>query len=481
MQKGDEMTNVDENLALAPASELAELIAAKQVSPVEVTELYFKRIEELDGRFNAYLTLTQEQAMQDARSAETAVMNGDSLGPLHGVPISIKDLEMTRGVRTTSGSLVFKDRVPEEDSVVVERVKSSGAVILGKTNTPEFGFRGSTENRLGEPCRNPWNPQRTPGGSSGGAAASVLAGMCSIATGSDGGGSIRIPASFCGIYGIKPSQGRVPRYAGAGAAVAANQLGQSGPLSRTVRDSAILLRLLAGYDSRDPTSLRDAPGDYVAALVQDISDLRIAWSPDFGYAPVDPEVVSITSEAARVFEELGCVVDDSKLKLEEPGKGFRVIFSTNVYAGLGHLLEEQGDELTDYVREGLEFGRDTTGADYARALGYRDVLKAQFADLFEEYDLILSPTMAVPAFPVGEAPAQIAGVDVDPFLGFLPFTYPINMIGNPAASVPCGFSSDGLPIGLHIIGRFGDEETVLAASAAFERVRPWIQNRPELV
>ena len=474
------MTNEDENLALAPASELAELIATKQVSPVEVTELYFKRIEELDGRFNAYLTLTEEKAMQDARSAETAVMNGDSLGPLHGVPISIKDLEMTRGVRTTSGSLIFKDRVPEEDSVVVERVKRSGAVIMGKTNTPEFGFRGSTENRLGEPCRNPWNPERTAGGSSGGAAVSVLAGMCSIATGSDGGGSIRIPASFCGLYGIKPTQGRVPRYAGAGVAVVASQLGQSGPLSRTVRDSAILLQLLAGHDSRDPTSLRDAPGDYVDALDRDISDLRIAWSPDFGYAPVDPEVVSITSEAAKVFEELGCVVDDSKLKLEEPGESFRVIFSTNVYAGLGHLLEERGDELTDYVREGLEFGRDITGADYARALGYRDVLKAQFADLFEQYDLILSPTMAVPAFPVGEGPAQIAGVEVEPFLGFLPFTFPINMIGNPAASVPCGFSSDGLPIGLHIIGRFGDEETVLAASAAFERLRPWIQHRPEL-
>ncbi len=173
-------------------------------------------------------------------------------------------------------------------------------------------------------------------------------------------------------------------------------------------------------------------------------------------------------------------MDDSTLRLEEPGERFRVIFSTNLYAGLGYLLNERGDELTDYVREGMEFGRDTTGADYARALGYRDMLKAQFADLFEEYDLILSPTMAVPAFPVGEAPARIAGVDVDPFLGFLPFTYPINMIGNPAASVPCGFSSDGLPIGLHIIGRFGDEETVLAASAAFERVRPWMQHRPEL-
>ena len=469
---------IDEDLAFAPASELAESIAKKQVSPVEVTELYFNRIEKFDPKLNAFLTLAHDEAMETARAAEESVMRGDKLGPLHGVPISIKDLELTKGIRSTSGSLVFKDRVPDEDSVVVERVKQAGVVILGKTNTPEFGFRGSTENRLSDACRNPWNTERTSGGSSGGAGAAVAAGLCSIATGSDGGGSVRIPSSFCGIYGIKPTQGRVPRYGGAGALLVANQLGQSGPMSRTVRDSALLLQVLAGYDSRDPGSLRDKPGDYLAAVEKDVKGLRIAWSPDYGYAPVDPEVIEVAGKAAKAFEEMGCTVEDVDFALDAPVEPFRILFSTNVYAAQGHLLDERADDLTDYVREGLEFGRDVTGADYAKALGYIDKLKAQFADLLDKYDLLLSPTMAVNAFPVGQNPAVIDGREVDPFVGYLPFTFPINAIGHPAASVPGGFSSDGLPVGLHIVGRMGDEETVIAASAAFEKARPWIQHRP---
>ena len=469
---------VDENLAYIPTSELVGLIASKQVSPVEITELYFSRIDRLDSQLNSYLTLNHDEAMRSARAAEDAVAKGDALGPLHGVPISIKDLELTKGIRTTSGSLAFKDRVPDEDSIVVERVRNSGAIILGKTNTPEFGFRGSTENRLGNACRNPWNTERTAGGSSGGAGASVVAGLCSLATGSDGGGSVRIPASFCGTYGIKPAQGRVPRYGGASATLTANQLSQSGPMSRTVRDSAMLLQVMAGFDPRDPASLRDKPADYLSALDVDITGLRIGWSADFGFAAVDPEVVEIAASAAKAFEDLGCQVEESDLALDSPQEPFRVIFSTNVYAGLGFLLDEQPGQLTDYVLEGLENGRRYTGADYVKALGYRDKLIAQFTDQFDKYDLILSPTMPIPAFRAGENPTMIAGVEVDPFLGFLPFTFPINMIGHAAASIPCGFSSDGMPIGLQIVGRSGGEETIIAASAAFEKARPWISQRP---
>ncbi len=236
---------MDEQLAFSPAMELRDLIARKQVSPVEVTELYFSRIDRLDSKLNSYLTLTRDEAMASARAAEQAVVRGDALGPLHGLPISIKDLELTKGIRTTGGSLAYKDRVPEEDSIVVERVRGAGAIILGKTNTPEFGLLGMTENRLGDHCRNPWNTGRTSGGSSGGAAASVIAGLCSLATGSDGGGSVRIPSSFCGIYGIKPTQGRVPRYSGAAAPALANHLSQSGPMTRTVGDSAMLLQVMA--------------------------------------------------------------------------------------------------------------------------------------------------------------------------------------------------------------------------------------------
>ena len=473
------MPSIDQDLAFTPATELRDLIAAGQITSVELTELYLSRIERLDGQLNSYLTLTPEIALAQAKRADEATAMGVSLGPLHGVPISIKDLEMTRGVRTTSGSLVFADRTPDEDSVVVERVLNAGAVMLGKTNTPEFGHRGTTENLLGPPCRNPWNTDYTPGGSSGGAAAGVVAGLCAISTGSDGGGSIRIPASFCGLYGIKPTQGRVPRYAGRGGQAIANQLSQPGPVTRTVRDAATLLQTLAGWDARDVSSLRQAPGDYAGALERDISGLRIAWSDDYGYAPVDPEVVEVCSAAAREFEQMGCTADDPGFALDSPQEHFRVVFATNSFASSGYLLELRPDDLTDYFRESMEFAATLTAADYARALGGFDELRVKFDALFEKYDLLLSPTMPVTAFPIGEHPNTIGGRTIDdPSFGYLPFTYPINAIGHPAASVPCGFSEDGLPIGLHIVGRKGDEETVLAASAAFEQARPWARLRP---
>ena len=469
---------MDEQMAFAPATELLQLIADKKVSPVELTELYFDRIERLDSRLNSYLTLTQDEAMETARAAEKAVVAGEELGPLHGLPISVKDLEMTKGIRTTGGSLVFKDRVPDEDSAVVERVRKAGAVILGKTNTPEFGLLGESRNRLGDHCRNPWNTERTSGGSSGGAGAALVAGLCPLATGSDGGGSIRIPSSFCGVYGIKPTQGRVPRYSGAAAPAVANQFSQSGPMSRTVADSALLLQVMAGHDRRDPTSLRETPPDFMAGLSKDVRGLRVAWSADYGYAAVDPEVVEVASRSAQVYEELGCSVEESDLAMDAPFDAFWTIFSANAYTSYGGLLESRADQLTEYARGCIENGEKMTATDYSRAVAYVDRLKAQMADLFEEYDLLLSPTMAVPAFPVGQAPAEIGGREVHPFWGYLPFTFPINMIGHPAANIPCGFSSDGMPIGLHVVGKRGDEKTVIAASAAFERARPWADRRP---
>ncbi|MGQ4809425.1 Acylamidase [Candidatus Entotheonellaceae bacterium PAL068K] len=472
----------DEQLAFTPASELAQLIANKQVSPVEMTELYLARIERLDGQLHSYLTLTQDAAMRDARAAEAAVVRGDQLGPLHGVPISIKDLQMTRGIQTTSGSLAYQDRVPEVDSAVVERVRQSGAIILGKTNTPEFGLLGASENRLGPECRNPWNPERTSGGSSGGAAAAVAAGLCSIATGSDGGGSIRIPASFCGIYGIKATQGRVSSFTGVVASPHANLISQQGPMSRTVRDSALLLQALAGYDPRDPGSLRAPLPDFIAALDTEVRGLNIAWSPDYGYAGVDSEVLEVTTRAAQVFAELGCTVDPTDLTLEAPFETWWVLFAANAYATQGHLLEQEPDPLSWYGRMVIEDGKAFTAAAYARALGERDRMVARFADVFEAYDLLLSPTMATTAFPVGQYPDDIGGKRNAnrKAWSFLPFTHPINTIGHPAASVPCGFDANGMPIGLHIVGRKGDEETVLAASAAFERARPWIGHRPHV-
>ena len=465
------------DIAFKSASELRDMVREKQVSPVELVRLYFERIESLDSQLNAYLTLVQDEALEAARDAEDAVMRGDDLGPLHGVPIGVKDLEATAGIRTTLGSLVYKDRVPTADSITVERVRASGAIILGKTNTPELGLMGSTENRLVD-CRNPWDTSRSTGGSSGGAGAAVVAGLCGIATGGDGGGSIRIPASFCGVYGIKPTQGRVPKYGGVPGPPAANQFSQQGPMSRTVEDSAILLQALAGHDARDPGSLREAPEDYVAATKRDIGGLRIGWSVDMGYAGVEAETARMSAAAAGVFEELGCTVEDAGFAIESPFELFWALFTANLYAGFADLLTDHPDEITWYTRRCLESGGTVTGGEYSAALAHMEELKSRFATLLETYDLLLTPAMPTTAFPLGEPPEQIDGREAYREIAVPALTYPINMIGHPAASIPCGNASDGLPVGLHVIGRRGDEATIFAASAAFERARPWADLRP---
>ena len=466
-------------LAFMSAVDLAQNIREKKVSSLEATENFFERIDLLDPQLHSYLTLCQAQALADARAADEAVQKGGELGPLHGVPISIKDLELTKGVRTTMGSAVFRDRVPDMDSIVVERVKASGAIMLGKTNTPEFGQSGTTENELGEPCRNPWNTERTPGGSSGGAAAAVAAGLCTVSMGTDGGGSIRIPASFSGVYGIKPTQGRVPRYGGYGRP-AANHFSQSGPITRTVADSALLLQVVAGPDTRDVTSLRTPAPDFSATLGAGVKGMKLAWSGDYGFAAVDPEVGAITKKAALLFGEMGATVEDSKLKLEDPFDAFWDIFATAAFTSYGHLLAERRDEFSDYGLKSILHGESRTGADMSRSIYEIDRLGRRMEEFFDNFDLLLTPTMAVPAFPIEQRPSVIAGREVEPFWGFLPFTYLINITGQTAASVPCGYSADGMPIGLHIIGPRGSEAKVLQASAAFEQAQPWSGERPRV-
>ena len=474
------MPNLDENLAFAPAMELLTLMTNREVSSTELTELYLARIEEIDPKLNAYVTVTSEIALEQAAKADDATARGINLGPLHGLPISLKDLQMTKGIRTTGGSLAYKDRVPDANGTSVQRILDAGAVVIGKTNSPEFGHLGATENRLGKSCWNPWNPERTSGGSSGGAAAAVAAGLCAVATGGDGGGSIRIPASFCGTYGIKPTQGRVSSYPGVDAPPTVNLLAQHGPISRTVADSAMLLQVMSGYDSRDIGSMRAPVPEFMDAVGRDIAGLRIGWSLGFGYAAVDPEVAQSAEAGAMVFEELGCTVDESDLVLNSPFETWITFFALNAVASYGHLLEDHEDKLSWYIRWSLEHGMKSSAVDYARALAERERMIDQFWDQFDKFDLLLSPTMAVTAFPNEQYPEEIGGEEPTtvPFWGFLPHTHPINTIGFTAASVPCGFDSDGMPIGLQIIGKPGDEETVLAASAAFEKARPWAHHRP---
>ena len=469
----------DQYLAFTPASELRELIASKQLSPVDLTEMYLRRIEEMNPTLNVFLTITAEQALETAREAETAVVRGDALGPLHGIPTSIKDLVPTKGVRTTRGSLTLKDWIPDEDDAVVDRIKGAGAIILGKTNTPEFGLSATTENRLGDDCRNPWNPERVSGGSSGGAGASLAAGLNPIAQGSDGGGSIRMPASFCGVYGIKGTQGRVPRKYSTQQGHLPINFSQIGPMSRTVLDSAIFMNVMAGPHPRDPGSALGEPLDYTAELNKGVKGLRIGWSPDFGSAAVDPEVLQATQKAAEVFQELGANVEPAPLEFDitELRKLYVTIASVSHYLAYGWAFEEHPEMLMDYVHGDIKHGKEVTGAQYATATSELAQHRAKVAAYFDDFDLLLTPTLAVPAFPCGQRPATIGGKGVD-WRGAFPFTFAFNMSGNPAASVPCGFSSDGMPIGLQIVGDRLDEVTVLQASAAYEQARPWAQHRP---
>ena len=467
----------DAELAFAPASRLMEMMDGGEVSSVELTEMFLGRIGEFNPRLNAYLTVSADEAIAQAKDADAARSRGERR-PLLGLPTSIKDLEATKGIRSTMGSLVFTDMMPDRDSVLVERVKNAGAVILGKTNTPEFGLLGVTQNRLGDPCCNPWDPTRTSGGSSGGAGAAVIAGLSSVAPGTDGGGSIRLPSSFCGLYGLKPTLGRVPRAGGFGKP-SPNLTSQAGPMARTVQDAALLMQVIAGHDRRDPSSLRSPLPDYSAGLGQSIRGLRIAWSADMGYCPVDPEVLAATSAAAQLFQEFGCVVEETDFALDNPLPPFYDIFYSNNFTSWGHLLDENPDGLTDYGRTFLEHGAHATGVDFAKALAAVEIMRARLADLLERYDLLMTPTVAVPAFPHGQFPTKIGDhVMEDPRRGFSPYTRPFNVIGSPAASIPCGMSADGLPIGLHIVGRHEDEATILQASAAFEQVRPWPQKPP---
>ena len=393
-------------LAFAPAWKVRDMVAAKEVSPSrELVDVFLERIESLDPKLNSYLTVTADVARESAAEAEGAVMRGEGLGALHGVPISIKDLEFSKGIRSTMGCYVFRDHVPDEDSVVVERVRKAGAIILGKTNTPEFGQSGTTENLLGDACRNPWNTERTSGGSSGGAGAALVAGLCSLATGSDGGGSIRIPASFCGVYGIKPTQLRVPRYGSVGRGPAtANLFSQSGPMSRTVRDSALLLQVISGHDARDPMSLKAPVPDFMSGLNDGMKGLKIGWTADYGYAPVDPEVLRITEASARNFEAMGANVEEVKVGLQNPFRAFWTMFSTAAYSSYGHLLNHDAADLTTYGRYSLEQGRGATGAAVAQALHVVNLVKLRFEEMLEGYDLLMSPTMPTVAFPVGQPP-----------------------------------------------------------------------------
>ncbi|MGH7355947.1 MAG: amidase, partial [Candidatus Rokuibacteriota bacterium] len=412
-----------------------------------------------------------------AKAAERALMRRSArLGPLHGIPFSVKDLVVTKGVRTTFGTPLYRDNVPGEDAPMVERLRAAGGIMLGKTNTPTLGWIGATHNLLFGPTRNPWKLDRTPGGSSGGASAAAAAGLGPLHIGTDGGGSIRIPASFAGVFGHKPSYGRVSVYPPS----AAWSLSHIGPLTRTVGDAALMLRVSAGRDARDPYSLSAPPADYTKALAGRIKGLRVAYADDLGFVDaLDPEVRAVCATAARAFRELGCRLETVEPGWPSPRDAWQEIFCGGIATRLQPYLGRKS-EIDPGLLRIVETELAGPPTRYVQAWFDRLAWMEHPRRLFETYDLLLTPAVACPPFAVGlDNPTEIAGKPVDPY-AWTPFTWPFNLTGQPAASVPAGFTVDGLPIGLQIVGRPEDDMTVLRAAAAFERARPWSQHRPPI-
>jgi len=464
-----------DELSWLPATTLAGMIRRKKVSPVEVVNAILARIEALNPVLNAFVTLTGDQARREARAAERALgKRGARLGPLHGVPFSVKDLVITRGVRTTFGSPLYRDNVPTEDAPIVARLKAAGGIMLGKTNTPTMGWIGATHNLLFGITRNPWNLDRTPGGSSGGASAAAAAGMGPLHVGTDGGGSIRIPASCTGIFGFKASYGRIPVYPASGAW----SLSHVGPMTRTVADAALMMNVCAGPDERDPASLPAERVDYVRSLRGSLKGLRLAWSDDLGFAEVvDPEVAAVCARAARAFRDLGCRVEEVTPRWPSPFEAWSEIFCGGIATRLAPYLDRR-TEIDAGLAKIIDGTLRNPPTKYVQAWLDRLAWWQHPRAFFEKYDLLLTPTIACPPFKVGlDNPSEIAGRPVVPY-AWLPFTYPFNLTGQPAASVPCGFTGDGLPVGLQIVGRRFADVAVLQAAAAFERLRPWADRRP---
>jgi aspartyl-tRNA(Asn)/glutamyl-tRNA(Gln) amidotransferase subunit A len=466
----------NEELCFTPATELARSIRSKALSPVELMQAVLQRAQALNAELNCICTPTYDVAMQAARAAEAAVMRGEQLGLLHGVPTSIKDLALTKGVRSMAGSNIHRERVPDFDHAHVERMREAGAISIGKTTVPEFGWKGTSHSPVTGITHNPWRRGMNAGGSSAGAAVCAAAGIGPIHQGSDGAGSIRMPAAFCGVYGLKPSFGRIPYWPMPNNGL----ISHVGPLTRTVADAALMLQALAGPDDRDMSSLEAPPQDFLSTLDADISGLRVAFSPDLGYLEVDREVAEPVRNAALAFQDLGCKVDEVNPQWGDPIEMEHCHFASNYAGMLGPLLDEWAERMDPGLVALTRHGQRYSAADYCAAQGQRLVYYDKVRAFFERYDLLLTPSLSVAAFPVEKLiPSHWEQHPWD-WLRWAGFSYPFNLTGLPAATCPCGFTANGLPVGLQIVaGRFQDA-LVLRASRAFERARAWSQRRPEL-
>jgi Asp-tRNA(Asn)/Glu-tRNA(Gln) amidotransferase A subunit family amidase len=461
------------------ATEIASLVRTRKASPVEVMQETLNRIENINPQIGAFVTMNEE-ALEQARHAEESLMKGKPLGALHGVPVAIKDLTPTKGIRTTMGSKLFEHHIPDTDAVIVQRLKAAGAIVVGKTNTPEFGYKGTTDNLLFPPTRNPWKLDRTPGGSSGGSAAAVAAGLVSIAEGGDGGGSIRIPGAFCGVFAFKPTYGRIPSDI-LNPFASTSPFLHFGSLARTVEDGALMYQLTAGDHEIDPYSLKNEE-NVMTTLHDGIRGLKIGYSSDLGFLPVDPEVKAVTEQTMDVFRALGCQVEHVDLGFENPEVNIKDSWNTLWKCLLTGNFIDLPDEMLELVepqvKQFLLEGRQLTVTDFARANLAREMIWRKMNEFFARYDLLILPTTSVTAFSVDiDGPSEINGQAIDPLFGWFQ-TYPFNLTGHPAASVPCGFSKEGLPIGLQIVGQRFADSLVLRACSSFESIAPWGDQHP---
>jgi aspartyl-tRNA(Asn)/glutamyl-tRNA(Gln) amidotransferase subunit A len=474
----------EDSLAFATIEELAALLARRKVSPVELTEQFLRRIERYNPRLNAYLTVTTEHALAAARRAEKEFVrrrgSGSRRRPLLGIPITLKDNIWTRGIRTTAGSKVLRDFIPAEDATVARKLARAGAILLGKTNLHEFAYGTTTNNAHYGPAHNPWALDRIPGGSSGGSAVAIAAGLCVASIGTDTGGSIRIPAAMCGIVGLKPTFGRVSVF---GTVPLAPTFDHIGPLARSVADGATLLGLLAGRDPLDPTSSARRTEDFRAALRKPFRKFRLGRPREYFWEKLDGEVRRATEAAVRDMEKHGATVREISLphlnESAEAAANISLAETRHIHETAGYF-PAHADEYSEEVRKRIDEGGNVLAVKYLAGLAVQKRVRAEFDDALREVDAIVAPTVPVPAPPIGAEQVDIDGERIGVRAALVGMNRPANFTGHPAISVPCGFTRDGLPIGLQLIGRSFDESTLLRIAFAYEQTHDWHVHHPRL-
>ncbi len=469
----------DTEICFLPATDLARLIRTMELSVREVMEAHLDQIEQINPKVNAIVTFLPEQAMEQAKAADEALARGEEVGPLHGLPIAHKDLVLTKGIRTTFGSLAFKDFIPEEDGLIVERLRKAGAITIGKTNVPEFGAGSQTYNEVFGETLNPYDTTKTCGGSSGGAAVALACGMLPIADGSDLGGSLRNPANFCNVVGFRSSPGRVPIWPDF---VGWFPISVEGPMARTVKDAALMLSAIAGPDSRSPIAITEPGSLFSQPLERNFKDIRIAWSRDLGTLPVNPRVTEVIEKQRHVFEDVGCLVEESEPDFKDADEIFKIWRAWRFELAHSELLPTHRDQLKDTVVWNIEEGMKLSGPQIGQAERKRTELYHRVRQFMESYEFLILPVNQVPPFDVKQRYVmEINGVDMDTYIDWMKSCYFISVTGLPAISVPCGFTTEGLPVGVQIVGRHQDDFGVLQLAYAFEQATGFWKRRPPAV